>query len=150
MFFLSVLSYQSTVLNLLQPKIKELKPAVLARCNKWIKYSKPMSLDLAMHEFILVCLLLFYFILLRKYLNWSYKCTEYILNHVLFLSCSLERTDLCCSVLFGDLVYLRKRRLHFEVLYLHQKPQRFSILQFWSGLQELWVSALPRITRRSV
>lgn len=34
------------------------------------------------------------------------------LNHVLFLSCSLERTDPCCNILFGDLVYLGKRCLY--------------------------------------
>lgn len=140
MVFLSLLSYQSTVLNLLQPKNSRLKSKSLYPLDAATSGSNIQNQSL----WTLQCINSFQFVFdfsVLFCLGSSYigliNALSTFLNHVLFLFCSLERTDLCCSILFGDLVYLRKRCSYFEVLYLHQKPQRFWIPQFWSEFQEL-------------
>lgn len=67
----------------------------------------------------------------------------------MFYSFPVPSKEIICAVAFcvgRDLFYLRKWCLYFEVLHLDQKPRRFVIPHFWTGLQELRVSILPRIT----
>lgn len=99
-----------------------------------------------MHELVLVCLLLFYSILLRKFLNWSYKCTIWVHFWIMFYSCPVPSKELICAVAFclGIWVIL-ERGVSTLRFCTYIRNQRFLIPQFWSELQELWVSALPRI-----